>query len=69
MLEEGATGHFKGNMPTVSGEYDFEHYKVRLEWQIEVTKRAVKQTFETTKVRSSDAGSVRKTNDKNCRTV
>ena len=52
MLEEGAAGHFKGNMPTVSGEYDFEHYKERLEWQIEVTKRAVEQTFETTKVRS-----------------
>lgn len=52
MLEEGAADHFKGNMPTVSGEYDFEQYKERLEWQIEVTKRAVKQTFETTKVRS-----------------
>lgn len=51
LLEEGAAGHFNGNMPTVSDESDFEQYKERLEWQIEVTKRAVKQTFEMTKVR------------------
>ena len=51
LLEEGAAGHFNGNMPTVSDDGDFEQYKECLEWQIEVTKRAVKQTFEMTKVR------------------
>lgn len=52
LLEEGAAGHFNGNMPSVTADCDFEQYKERLEWQIEVTKRAVKQTFEMTKVRS-----------------
>lgn len=52
MLEEGAAGHFNGNIPTVTIDCNFEQYKERLEWQIEVTKRAVKQTFEMTKVRS-----------------
>lgn len=51
MLEEGAAGHFNGNMPSITADCDFEQYKERLEWQIEVTKRAVKQTFEMTKVR------------------
>lgn len=52
LLEEGAAGHFKGSMPTVSADCDLEQYKEHLEWHIEVTKRAVKQTLETAKVRS-----------------
>ena len=52
MLEEGAATHLRGNIPAVDPSSDFANYKERLEWEIEVTKRAVQQTFDMTKVRS-----------------
>lgn len=55
MLEDGAATHLRGNIPAVDSSSDFVHYKERLEWEIEVAKRAVQQTFDTTKVRSKKA--------------
>lgn len=55
MLEEGAATHLRGNVPAVDPSSDFAKYKERLEWEIEVAKRAVQQTIEMTKVRSKKA--------------
>ena len=55
MLEEGASTHLRGNIPAVDLSSDFAKYKERLEWEIEVAKRAVQQTFDMTKVRSKKA--------------
>lgn len=52
MLEEGAATHLRGNIPEVDPSSDFTNYKEKLEWEIEVAKRAVQQTFDMTKVRS-----------------
>lgn len=52
MLEEGAATHLRGNIPTVDSSAGFANYKEKLEWEIEVAKRAVQQTFDMTKVRS-----------------
>lgn len=60
MLEEGAATHLRGNIPTVDPASDFAKYKERLEWEIEVAKRAVQQTFDMTKVRSKKALEVKR---------
>lgn len=52
MLEEGAATHLRGNIPAVDSSAGFANYKEKLEWEIEVAKRAVQQTFDMTKVRS-----------------
>lgn len=52
MLEEGARTHFEGTMPEVLADFNLDTYKEKLNWQIEVAKKAVKQTIEKTKVRS-----------------
>ncbi|MGN0866116.1 MAG: N-6 DNA methylase [Oligosphaeraceae bacterium] len=52
LLEDGASTHFRGNMPVVQGDLNVDDLKERLEWQIEVTKQATKQTIEMKKIRS-----------------
>lgn len=52
LLSDGAAGHFRGNMPYVDEKMDMTTLKDRLDWQIEVTKKAVKSTIDTLKPRS-----------------
>lgn len=52
LLSDGAAGHFRGNMPYMDGSMDMTTLKDRLDWQIEVTKKAVKSTIDTLKPRS-----------------
>ena len=52
LLDDGAAGHFRGNMPYVDEKMDMATLKDRLDWQIEVTKKAVKSTIDTLKPRS-----------------
>jgi type I restriction enzyme M protein len=52
LLDDGAAGHFRGNMPYVDEKMDMMTLKDRLDWQIEVTKKAVKSTIDTLKPRS-----------------
>ena len=52
LLDDGAAGHFRGNMPYVDESMDMATLKDRLDWQIEVTKKAVKSTIDTLKPRS-----------------
>ena len=52
LLSDGAAGHFRGNMPYVDEKMDMATLKDRLDWQIEVTKKAVKSTIDTLKPRS-----------------
>ncbi len=52
LLDEGSRGHFIGNMPRIDGALDIAFIKERLDWQIEVSKRAVATTKNVLKLRS-----------------
>ena len=47
MLNEGGAQHFKGNMPRVTEDSNFESYMDRLEGMISITKKAVQSTIDT----------------------
>lgn len=53
MLDEDSVAHFLGNMPYINDKLDIEDLKGRLDWQIEVTKKAVSVCKEKKKMRSS----------------
>ncbi len=53
MLDEDSAAHFLGNMPYINDKLDIEDLKGRLDWQIEVTKKAVSVCKEKKKMRSS----------------
>ena len=53
MLDEDSAAHFLGNMPYINDKLDIEDLNGRLDWQIEVTKRAVSLCKEKKKMRSS----------------
>ena len=53
MLDEDSVAHFLGNMPYINDKLDIEDLKGRLDWQIEVTKRAVSVCKDKKKMRSS----------------
>ncbi len=53
MLDEDSAAHFLGNMPYINDKLDIEDLKGRLDWQIEVTKRAVSVCKDKKKMRSS----------------
>ena len=55
MLDSDTNTHFLGNMPKACGSLDIEDVKGRLDWQIEVTKKAVAVCKEKTKMRSKKA--------------
>ena len=55
MLDSDTNTHFLGNMPKVCGSLDIEDVTGRLDWQIEVTKKAVAVCKEKTKMRSKKA--------------
>ena len=53
MLDEDSAAHFLGNMLYINDKLDIEDLKGRLDWQIEVTKKAVSVCKEKKKMRSS----------------
>ncbi|MBR6617482.1 MAG: N-6 DNA methylase, partial [Oscillospiraceae bacterium] len=53
MLDEDSAAHFLGNMPYINDKLDIEDLKGRLDWQIEVTKKAISVSKEKKKMRSS----------------
>jgi len=53
MLDEDSVAHFLGNMPYINDKLDIEDLKGKLDWQIEVTKKAVSVCKEKKKMRSS----------------
>ena len=53
MLDEDSVAHFLGNMPYINDKLNIEDLKGRLDWQIEVTKRAVSVCKDKKKMRSS----------------
>ena len=55
MLDPDTNTHFLGNMLKVCGSLDIEDVKGRLDWQIEVTKKAVAVCKEKTQIRSKKA--------------
>ena len=55
MLDEDSVAHFLGNMPCINGEVDVADLKSHLDWQIEVTKKAVANSKDKLKIRNKKA--------------
>ncbi len=55
MMDEDSVSHFIGNMPCINGEVDIADLKFRLDWQIEVTKKAVSISKDKLKIRNKKA--------------
>ncbi|MBR6647814.1 MAG: N-6 DNA methylase, partial [Bacteroidaceae bacterium] len=55
MMDEDSVSHFIGNMPCIDGEVDVADLKSRLDWQIEVTKKAVAISKDKLKIRNKKA--------------